>query len=212
MTEQEWKECNRPLALIEFVLNTAMPSQRKLILLSCAIYRSVEREPVPSLTDEPLFSIEAASQRELLRCELSTDRCEQEHLVPCLKSHFTGGISVRGVGGMTTYHLIDSVAQAAKNAYRFRGYRIGQAREELIAAVHADVVRHIIGNPFRQYPASWPSTVVELTRSFEAGQDCAFALHDAVLEAGHAELAEHFREEQWHPKGCFAMDAILGKS
>jgi hypothetical protein len=33
------------------------------------------------------------------------------------------------------------------------------------------------------------------------GQDCAFALHDALLEAGHAELAEHFREGKSHPKG-----------
>jgi hypothetical protein len=32
--------------------------------------------------------------------------------------------------------------------------------------------------------------------------------HDALLEAGHAELAQHFRSEQWHPKGCFAMAAI----
>jgi hypothetical protein len=45
-----------------------------------------------------------------------------------------------------------------------------------------------------------------------AGQDCAFALHDALLEAGHAELAEDFRQETWHPKGCCALDVILGKA
>jgi hypothetical protein len=27
----------------------------------------------------------------------------------------------------------------------------------------------------------------------------------------HAELAEHFRQEKWHPKGRFALDLILGK-
>jgi hypothetical protein len=37
-------------------------------------------------------------------------------------------------------------------------------------------------------------------------------LHDALLEAGHPELAEHFQQEQWHPKGCFALDLILGKT
>jgi hypothetical protein len=78
----------------------------------------------------------------------------------------------------------------------------------------AQLLRHIIGNPFRPYPASpsWPSTVVQLAESLYAGQDCAFALHDALLEAGHAELAEHFREEKSHPKGCWAMDVILGKT
>jgi hypothetical protein len=36
-------------------------------------------------------------------------------------------------------------------------------------------------------------------------------LHDALLEAGHAELAEAFREPM-HPKGCWALDLILGKN
>jgi hypothetical protein len=73
--------------------------------------------------------------------------------------------------------------------------------------------RHISGNPFRPYPSppSWPSTVVQLAESLYAGEDCAFALHDALLEAGHAELAEHFREERSHPKGCWVVDLILGK-
>jgi hypothetical protein len=77
----------------------------------------------------------------------------------------------------------------------------------------SDLLRHIIGNPFRPYPApaSWPSTVVQLAESLYAGQDCCFALHDALLEAGHAELAEHFRQEKWHPKGCWALDLILGR-
>jgi hypothetical protein len=59
---------------------------------------------------------------------------------------------------------------------------------------------------------SWPSTVVQLAESVYAGQDCAFALHDALVEAGHAELAEHFREEKSHPKGCWVVDLVLGKS
>jgi hypothetical protein len=53
---------------------------------------------------------------------------------------------------------------------------------------------------------------VQLAESLYAGQDCAFALHDALLEAGHAELAEHFRQEKSHPKGCWAIDVILEKT
>jgi hypothetical protein len=60
-------------------------------------------------------------------------------------------------------------------------------------------------------PDSWPLPVTDLAVSLSAGEDCAFALHDALLEGGHAELAQHFREEQWHPKGCWALDLILGK-
>jgi len=57
----------------------------------------------------------------------------------------------------------------------------------------------------------WPARG-QLAEPLYAAQDCCFALHDALLEAGHAELAEHFRQEQWHPKGCWVMDVILGKA
>jgi hypothetical protein len=78
----------------------------------------------------------------------------------------------------------------------------------------AALLRHIIGNPFDRclILTHWPLTVVQLAQSLHNGSDCAFALHDALLESGHTELAEHFRQEQWHPKGCWAVDLILGKS
>jgi hypothetical protein len=43
------------------------------------------------------------------------------------------------------------------------------------------------------------------------GADACFALHDALLESGFPDLAAHFMEEQFHPKGCWAVDMILGK-
>jgi len=84
---------------------------------------------------------------------------------------------------------------------------------EEIEVYYCSLIRHLFGNPFRPYPAppAWPSTVVQLTESFCDGQDCGFALHDALLEAGHAELAEHIRQETWHPKGCWVLDTLLGK-
>lgn len=77
----------------------------------------------------------------------------------------------------------------------------------------SELLRHIIGNPFQPYPApaTWPSTVVQLAASLYEGHDCRLPLSDALEESGHGELAEHFRQGEWHPKGCFAMDLILGK-
>jgi hypothetical protein len=38
-------------------------------------------------------------------------------------------------------------------------------------------------------------------------------LHDALLDAGLAELAEHFAAgEEGHPKGCWALDALTGRT
>jgi hypothetical protein len=83
-----------------------------------------------------------------------------------------------------------------------------------VVAGQAALLRHFAGNPFQVAPvvAHMPSTIVQLADSLHAGQDCAFALHDALLEAGHGELAEHFRQEQSHPKGCWVLDLLLGKS
>ena len=69
----------------------------------------------------------------------------------------------------------------------------------------ADLFRHIVGNPFRPYPApdSWPSAILQLADALYNGQDCGFALNDALLEAGHPDLADHFHEAAWHPKGCW---------
>jgi hypothetical protein len=76
-----------------------------------------------------------------------------------------------------------------------------------------EILRHIFGNPFKPYtaPASWPSTVVQLAASLYEGQDCRLPLSDALEESGHGELAEHFRKESWHPKGCWVLDLISGK-
>jgi hypothetical protein len=75
------------------------------------------------------------------------------------------------------------------------------------------LLRHIMGNPYGRVnvPAGLPTAVTHLAESLYSGTDCSFALHDALLEAGHPELAEHFAKEQWHPKGCWVLDVMLGK-
>lgn len=75
------------------------------------------------------------------------------------------------------------------------------------------IVSHLVGNPFKPYPApsAWPTAVIELAQALYDGADDRLILADALEEAGHGELAAHFRSEEWHPKGCFVMDLILGK-
>jgi len=75
------------------------------------------------------------------------------------------------------------------------------------------LLRHIIGNPFNsmQVPANLPATIISLAEALYASEPCAFALRDALLEAGHADFPEHFQVAE-HPKGCAWLDAILGKA
>jgi len=79
----------------------------------------------------------------------------------------------------------------------------------------AALLRHIVGNPYQ--PVSVPSQcsqgVESLAAAAYSGQPCSFALHDALLEAANDDLAQHFRDPaERHPKGCWALDLILGKT
>jgi hypothetical protein len=58
----------------------------------------------------------------------------------------------------------------------------------------------------------WPSAVSDLAQALYDGQGNRLILADALEEAGHDDLARHFRQEEWHPRGCWSLDAILGKS
>jgi SMI1-KNR4 cell-wall len=60
------------------------------------------------------------------------------------------------------------------------------------------------------YPApdTWPANVVQLAAALQNSQDCSFALHDALQEAGHPELADHFRQAT-HSKDCWALEVIF---
>jgi hypothetical protein len=78
----------------------------------------------------------------------------------------------------------------------------------------ADLIRELLGNPFHPVAitAPLPETISQLAQSLYDGADCAFALHDALLEEGQSQIAEHFEPKgKWHPKGCWALDLILGK-
>jgi hypothetical protein len=120
--------------------------------------------------------------------------------------------------------LLYTPSESERDSFRHFGWRYLDTRTtiESIAEAgsqlneheaQANLLRHIFGNPFELYtaPDHWPLTVVQLTESLYQGQDCRLPLSDALEEAGRLELAEHFRQEEWHPKGCFALDLVLEK-
>jgi hypothetical protein len=55
----------------------------------------------------------------------------------------------------------------------------------------------------------WPTTVIDLARAYAKGEDCGFALHDALLEAGRTEEAKAFQSPD-HPLRFKTVKQILG--
>jgi hypothetical protein len=94
------------------------------------------------------------------------------------------------------------------------------ARQETLA-LQADLLRELFGNPFRPVTVdpAWlqanDSTVVRLAQViYEEGRyDDLPIMADALLDAGcqNEDLLEHCRLPREHVKGCWVVDALLGK-
>jgi hypothetical protein len=68
-----------------------------------------------------------------------------------------------------------------------------------------------LSRPLPRLPSpSWPLAVVQLARAFVAGEDCAFALHDALVEGGFEEAASSFRFSGYS-RQCRQVQSILEK-
>jgi hypothetical protein len=86
------------------------------------------------------------------------------------------------------------------------------------AAVQADYIREIYGNPFRPVAVdeSWRTPrVIGLAEAIESagGFGILPLLGDALEEAGCTDpaLLGHLRSRADHLKGCWALDLVLGK-
>jgi hypothetical protein len=101
----------------------------------------------------------------------------------------------------------------ARGHMRWETQALGQevARQE--EAYQAVLLRDIFGNPFRPNRAVGPfsPTLRDLAQAIANGQsDSVPVLHDALIEEGRADLAEHFRTPT-HPRGCWLIDLLLGR-
>lgn len=223
MTEQEWLTCIDLRPLWD-ELDGETTSHRKLRLFACACCRTVWH-----LLEDPLYHKALCVEEEWASSTIPTPELMKAVLAArvAIDANTVGRRSIRYVtqaaqdavrltgdenSWAAFFEAPERVAEAV--AYEMTG---GNTNGAAIMAAHNSLVplfRHIFGNPFHPYPApaSWPPLIVDLAQQLYDGADVRLVLHDALLDAGHAELAEHFRNEEWHPKGCWATDAILDRN
>lgn len=112
--------------------------------------------------------------------------------------------------------LMHYAAYNAVDARTFISWTITDHLDELELhaeeAAHTDLIRHIFGDPFR--PAALPgisqTRFLQLAERLYGGDACSEEMRAALQDAGHQGLAEHFQRPD-HPKGCWALDLILGR-
>jgi len=179
-------------------------SRRKFRLFACACSRRLWRR-----ISEP------RSRNAVLVAERYADGLATRKELEAARAAAPG----RGIGRMTEFPAKIAAAAALPTADRAAEISaalliVSLMRTHTIAASEGEMaalVRHVFTwQPARGAPTDFPATVVEMAATLYQGDDCVFALHDALLDAGLTDFAEHFREP-WHPKGCWALDLILSR-
>lgn len=225
MTESEWLACDDPQPMLEYL--GSRPSDRKLRLFACACCRRVwqllDEGGRQAVETAERFADGAARMRELIATRTAIvarpATTARPSTSPEAQASWAAYWALNNRTAESLWNVHTGAAGAASKAAARAAAVAGQDR--MVAwndvgladtAAQAELLRHVMGNPFHvtAAPADWPRNVNQLAEALYAGADCAFALHDALLDAGHPELAEHFRERE-HPKGCWALDAILGR-
>jgi hypothetical protein len=207
MTEKEWLNCTDPRRMLEFLQGRT--SDRKLRLCAVAYCRRIwsllndERSRRAVEVAERLADGGPSDYELMLACDAaekvtrtSTGSAAHAPRAAAFAAAPWADSAARGVLTMTPPLLGEPVS--------------GELRCELI--------RHIVGNPFRTVaisPTCLTPTVTKMAVAIyeERVFDRLPILADALEEAGCTEPAmlEHLRGPGPHVRGCWVVDVVLGK-
>lgn len=242
MTEADWQASRDPDAMLAFLSRTGRADVRKLTLFSIALGRRfsgmLPREFAwMALADmaEALADGKQAIQQ-LWSVVHDPARLLSEHC-RSFWMRFVG-YAVNGdvprISGLAS-EVTAFVHEASNDRVAVRRAKAGEeaevARRTWTAAEearveerarHAELLRCIVGSPFRSGNLECPSLAATLAetayyeRIFPAGvldSGCLAVLADVLEEGGvsDSELLAHLRSEGPHYRGCWALDCVLRK-
>jgi hypothetical protein len=212
MTEDEWLAAEESGPMLEFLRGKA--TDRKLRLFSVACFARLEDH---GMSEDARFAVacsELFADRGMSPSELAE---VQANALFKLDDYGHTAESVRSaVRCLTDVNLIEVVRSAGfiLDALGYIGFEDEEMTDEQLH--QAVLLRHIIGNPFRppQALAQVPIPVRERAEAvYRQDRAAVGPLHDALLDAGLSDLADHFTDAaEWHPKGCWAIDLITGRA
>jgi hypothetical protein len=249
MTEVEWTTATDIQPMLDYLRGIGTTSDRKFYLFSVGVCRhawSFLRDPKSRAAVEIL---ERYAEGQASAGELTAAAIEAEIACSCpsAASHATMPWTHASVALNSVFsHLpdaesrlqesekaepVDSISDARNAAYAARyvgcpDVRVqpwdAEHRKSIQAedALHAKMLRCVVGNPVRSKPPLCSSLLTETvlaiartiyeSRSFDRLSGLAAALEEA--NCTDAELLEHLRRPGPHARGCWALDAVLDRS
>jgi hypothetical protein len=236
MTEDQWLSCTDPAPMLEFLRDSGKGSDRKLRLFAVACCRRIW----PSFTDQR--SRKAVEVAERYADGAATAEELAAACIRAREATFGVSWDVgRRAAWATTWRCLwprfadeDDTEAGVVVAFReaAREARRGRSVQEEAGEYYsqAALLRDLFGNPFHPLPPFDPSLLkwkdgaaIQLAqaiyerRSLPSGHLDATRLAilaDMLGEAGctDADVLGHLRSPGPHVRGCFAVDALLGKA
>jgi hypothetical protein len=232
MTEADWAECTRPLPMLAYLEARRGSSDRKLRLFAVACCRRI----ATFLTDKrSRVAVEVGEHRAdglASEPEVEAARQEARQAAARFQAARGGGLGKRA---WRTQQVAERAAWAACLALENSRYSLSAVAlaTETVADLRGlgfdahpghwqcHLLREVFGNPFRPVAVErgWLSSNGGCVARLAAGiyaerrfRDLP-VLADALEEAGctDADLLAHCRDGRGHVRGCWVVDAVLGK-
>jgi hypothetical protein len=209
MTEAEWLASTNPDVMLDFLEKGA--SERKLRLHGCACCRRMahlftDERSRAALEVAERFADGLASREELTAAHESA-------VAVIWTTAATDRDSAQVAAWVSCSHSWDAADATGRVTAKVLAVAAGDPNLlEIERREQVRLLREIMGNPYlAPLPrADFCAELVAVARTMYAGMDRRAPLRQALVQAGHTDLADHFRTAT-HPKGCWALDIILGK-
>lgn len=214
MTEADWNACTDPQAMLVFVREQGVLSDRKARLFAVACCRRIW----PHLPAESCHrAVEAAedyadgratSEDLKAAAEVALGLACELHNQPVPPRMYHAAYAAAWTGDEDAWAAVDA-------AYCAAGAGGGDSQER---AAQSALLRELIGSPFRAVPVdpAWLTPAIHgLARHIydERAFDLMAALGAALSDAGckDEEVLRHCAEAGPHVRGCWVVDLLLGK-
>jgi hypothetical protein len=196
VTEVEWAACRDPRRMLDY--HRMKKDPRRYRLLAAACVRQVVPADAPPLVGDVLDVVERYADGVATRAEFLAAR---KTVRKAIKDKIPGAQALANL----TDDAMEGVSVTIENVRTRSG-----------AAAQCGLIRCVFPlHPATLDPACLTSTVVALARQMYESRDFSAMpiLADALQDAGCSDpqVLSHCRGEGLHARGCFVIDAILGR-
>jgi hypothetical protein len=232
LNESKWLTCEDPTPMLVFLRDKV--SERKLRLFAAACCRRIwnlipDKPGHEAVEQAERYADGVASRQQLAKARRAC--FPRSYINRPLVERDNAWFAMLAVLGSVSNNVLELEVSAMAGAMAYAGFSLVDApdrsttsrlRQKLRAEEHryqASLLREIFGNPFRSVTfgrAGWTPTIESLAYSIysERAFERMPVLGDVLEDTGwnSVEVLVHCREPGKHVRGCWLVDALLGKT